>query len=53
MKYMILTFASQQQYQDMVGQPAEQPAWTQADWAALAQRDARRVHRQVLIVQYK
>jgi hypothetical protein len=30
---MILTFASQQQYQDMVGQPTEQTAWTQADWA--------------------
>ena len=35
MKYMILTFASQQQYQDMVGQPSEQPAWTQEQWAAL------------------
>ena len=34
-KYMILTFASQQQYQEMVGQPSEQPAWTQEDWAAL------------------
>jgi hypothetical protein len=34
-KYMILTFASQQQYQDMVGQPSEQPAWTQEEWAAL------------------
>ena len=36
MKYMILTFASQQQYQEIVGQPSEQPAWTQEDWAALA-----------------
>ena len=35
MKYMILTFASQQHYQEMVGQPSEQPAWTQEDWAAL------------------
>ena len=36
MKYMILTFASQQHYQEMVGLPAgEQPAWTQQDWAAL------------------
>ena len=35
MKYMILTFASQQQYQEMTGQPAEQPAWTQEEWAAL------------------
>jgi hypothetical protein len=35
MKYMILTFASQQHYQEMVGQPSEQPAWTKEDWAAL------------------
>ena len=35
MKYMILTFASQQQYQEMVGQPSGRPAWTQEDWAAL------------------
>ena len=35
MKYMILTFASQRQYQEMTGQPAEQPAWTQQEWAAL------------------
>ena len=35
MKYMILTFASQQQYQEMAGQPSKQPAWTQEDWAAL------------------
>jgi hypothetical protein len=34
-KYMILTFASQQHYQEMVGQPSEQPAWTKEDWAAL------------------
>jgi len=34
-KYMILTFASQQQYQEMVGQPSGRPAWTQEDWAAL------------------
>ena len=32
---MILTFASQQQYQDLVGQPSEQPAWSQEEWAAL------------------
>ena len=36
MKYMILTFASQQQYQELVGQLSEQPAWTQEEWAALA-----------------
>ena len=35
MKYMILTFASQQQYQELVGQPSKQPAWTQEEWAAL------------------
>ena len=34
-KYMILTFASQQQYQELVGQPSEQPAWSQEEWAAL------------------
>jgi hypothetical protein len=32
---MILTFASQQQYQEMTGQPGAGPAWTQEDWAAL------------------
>ena len=35
MRYMILTFASQQHYQEMVGQPSEQSAWTQEEWAAL------------------
>ena len=35
MKYMILTFASQQDYQAMTGQAAEQPAWTREDWDAL------------------
>jgi hypothetical protein len=34
-KYMILTFASQQQYQELVGQPSTQPAWSQEEWAAL------------------
>jgi hypothetical protein len=34
-KYMILTFASQQDYQEMVGQPTERPAWTPEDYAAL------------------
>jgi hypothetical protein len=32
---MILTFASQQDYQEMVGQPTERPAWSQADYVAL------------------
>ena len=35
MKYMILTFASQHQYQELTGQPGAGPAWTQEDWAAL------------------
>ena len=35
MKYMILTFASQAHYDQMVGKPASQPAWGQEDWAAL------------------
>ena len=35
MKYMILTFASQQDYQEMTGQPSSQPASTQEDYAAL------------------
>ncbi len=35
MKYMILTFASQSQYQEMVGQPSGRPAWTPDDYAAL------------------
>jgi hypothetical protein len=34
-KYMILTFASQQDYQEMAGQPSSQPAWTHEDYAAL------------------
>jgi hypothetical protein len=35
MKYMILTFASQQDYEQMAGQPSGQPAWTQEDYVAL------------------
>jgi hypothetical protein len=35
MKYMILTFASQQDYQAMIGQGSSRPVWTQEDWAAL------------------
>jgi hypothetical protein len=34
---MILTFASQQHYQAMAGQPSSQPAWTAEDWAALGE----------------
>jgi hypothetical protein len=34
MKYMILTFASQQHYQDPVGQAGDRPPWTeQASWS--------------------
>ena len=35
MKYMILTFASQHDYQAMTGKAAGQPAWKEADYAAL------------------
>jgi len=35
MKYMILTFASQQDYGELAGQPSGRPAWTQEDYAAL------------------
>jgi hypothetical protein len=34
-KYMILTFASQVHYQEMVGQPSPS-AWAQEEWEALA-----------------
>lgn len=35
MKYMILTFASQQDYQEMAGRPSERPVWTPEDYAAI------------------
>jgi hypothetical protein len=35
MKYMILVFASQHDYQAMTGQDGDQPVWTQEDYAAL------------------
>ena len=35
MKYMILTFASQQNYEEMVGRPSAEPAWTAEDFAAV------------------
>jgi hypothetical protein len=35
MKYMILTFASQRDYEAMTGGQSEEPAWSQQDWAAL------------------
>jgi hypothetical protein len=34
-KYMILTFASQHDYQALAGRPSERPAWTAEDYAAL------------------
>ena len=37
MKYMILTFASQQHYQEMAGQASSESPWAQEDWAALGQ----------------
>ena len=35
MKYMILTFASQQNYEEMAGRPSAGPAWTAEDFAAV------------------
>lgn len=35
MKYMILTSASQQNYDQMVGKPSTEPAWTPEDYAAI------------------
>ncbi len=35
MKYMILTFASQQDYQAMAGQAAGKPVWSEEDYTAL------------------
>jgi hypothetical protein len=37
MKYMILTFASQQDYDGMAGRPGNAPAWSSADVAALGE----------------
>jgi len=34
---MIMTLASQQDYQAMAGQPSSEAAWTAADWAALGE----------------
>jgi len=34
-KYMILTFGSQQDYDAMSGRPGAEPAWSGEDWAAL------------------
>ena len=35
MKYLIQTFASQRDYQELVGVPSEGPAWAPEDYAAL------------------
>ena len=35
MKYMILTYASQQDYDGMAGKDTGKPAWTGADFAAM------------------
>jgi hypothetical protein len=37
MKYMILTFGSQRDYQNMVGQPSGECAWTKEDYSALGE----------------
>ncbi len=36
MKYMILTYASQQDYDGMAGQDTGQPAWSPEDFAAMS-----------------
>lgn len=35
MKYMILTYASQEDYDGMAGKPTDKPAWSAADLAAM------------------
>ena len=35
MKYMILIYASQRQYDALSGKPSDQPAWSGEDFAAL------------------
>ena len=37
MKYMILTYASQQDYDGMAGAPTDAPAWTAEDFAAMGE----------------
>jgi hypothetical protein len=37
MKYMILTFGSQQDYEGMTGQAANEAVWTHEDYAALGE----------------
>ncbi|MEV4245156.1 hypothetical protein AB0J63_17295 [Streptosporangium canum] len=35
MKYMILTYGSQQDYDGMAGEATDKPAWSAADFAAM------------------
>jgi hypothetical protein len=37
MKYMILTYASQRDYDGMAGRPTEEPVWSAEDFAAMAE----------------
>lgn len=37
MKYMILTYASQQDYDAMAGKPGDQPTWSAEDFAAIGE----------------
>jgi hypothetical protein len=37
MKYMILLYGSQQDYDALSGKPSDKPAWTAADFAAMGQ----------------
>ena len=37
MKYMILTYASQRDYDGMAGKPSEEPVWSAGDFAAMAE----------------
>lgn len=36
MKFMILTYGSQQDYDELTGKPGERPAWSQKDFVAMA-----------------
>ena len=37
MKYMILTYASQRDYDGMAGKPTEEPVWSAEDFAAMGE----------------
>ncbi len=36
MKFMILTYGSQQDYDEMAGKPGDRPAWSREDFVAMA-----------------